>query len=58
MTLNPEIWGPHYWFVLYTIALSYPLKPNDVSKKNIMILYKIYLFLYQITISEIYFLNF
>ena len=42
MTLNPEIWGPHYWFVLYTIALSYPLKPNDISKKNIMILYKIY----------------
>ncbi len=34
MTLNPEIWGPHYWFVLYTIALSYPLKPNDVSKKK------------------------
>ncbi len=34
MTLNPEIWGPHYWFVLYTIAISYPLKPNDVSKKK------------------------
>ena len=34
MSLNPEIWGPHYWFVLYTIALSYPLKPNDVSKKK------------------------
>ena len=34
MTLNPEIWGPHYWFVLYTIALSYPLKPNDISKKK------------------------
>ena len=33
MTLNPEIWGPHYWFVLYTIAISYPLNPNDVSKK-------------------------
>ena len=34
MTLNPEIWGPHYWFVLYTIAISYPLKPNDISKKK------------------------
>lgn len=32
--LNPEIWGPHYWFFLYTIALTYPLNPNDVSKKK------------------------
>tara|TARA_B100000902_G_scaffold395134_1_gene453031 strand:+ start:5820 stop:6284 length:465 start_codon:yes stop_codon:yes gene_type:complete len=31
---NPEIWGPHYWFFLYTLALSYPLSPNDVSKKK------------------------
>ncbi len=31
---NPEIWGPHYWFFLYTIALSYPLNPNDVSKRK------------------------
>ena len=32
--LNPEIWGPHYWFVLYTIALSYPLNINDTTKKK------------------------
>jgi len=31
---NPEIWGPHYWFFLYTVALSYPLNPNDVSKRK------------------------
>ena len=31
---NPEIWGPHYWFFLYTMALSYPLNPNDVSKRK------------------------
>lgn len=34
MTLNPEIWGPHYWFFLETISLTYPLHPNDVSKKK------------------------
>ena len=33
MTLDPEIWGPHYWFFLHTIAISYPIKPNDVTKK-------------------------
>ncbi len=48
MTLNPEIWGPKYWFFLYTVALTYPLSPNDVSKKNIMILFKIFRYLYQI----------
>ena len=31
---NPSIWGPHYWFVLYTIALSYPLHINDCTKKK------------------------
>lgn len=34
MTLNPEVWGPHYWFVLHTIAMTYPEHPNDVVKKK------------------------
>ena len=34
MVLNPEIWGPHYWFFIYTLALSYPLNPNDTTKKK------------------------
>ena len=34
MALDPKVWGPFYWFVLHTIALTYPLQPNDVSKKK------------------------
>lgn len=34
MTLDPNVWGPHYWFVLHTIALSYPETPNEVIKKK------------------------
>ena len=34
MDLDPKIWGPHYWFVLHTIALHYPVNPNDVIKKK------------------------
>ena len=34
LNLNPEIWGPWYWNTLYTIALSYPLNPNDTTKKK------------------------
>ena len=34
MGLNPEIWGPHYWFFLQTVSITYPHKPNDVSKKK------------------------
>ncbi len=34
MSLNPKIWGPHYWFVLHTIALTYPLKPNETMRKK------------------------
>lgn len=32
--LNPEIWGPHYWFFIDTLALNYPNNPNDVTKKK------------------------
>ena len=34
MVLTPEVWGKHYWFVLFTIALTYPLTPNSVTKKK------------------------
>ena len=34
MVLDPKIWGPHYWFFLHTIALNYPLYPNDISKRK------------------------
>ena len=33
-TLNPRVWGPHYWFTLHTIARSYPQYPNDVTRKK------------------------
>lgn len=32
--LNPDIWGPHYWFFLHTIAYSYPNFPNEVTKRK------------------------
>ena len=34
MNLNPEIWGPHYWFFLHTITMFYPRHPNAVTKKK------------------------
>jgi hypothetical protein len=34
MILKPEIWGPHYWFVLYSIAVSYPLNVNNITKRK------------------------
>ena len=32
--LNPQVWGPIYWDFLYTLALSYPVKPNESTKKK------------------------
>ena len=34
MKLESEVWGPHYWFFLHTISLTYPSRPNDVTKKK------------------------
>lgn len=32
--LDPKIWGPHYWFFLHTIAMTYPHHPNAITKKK------------------------
>lgn len=32
--LNPEIWGPHYWFFLHTLTVTYPKNPNTSTKKK------------------------
>jgi hypothetical protein len=31
--MDPSIWGPHYWFVLHTMAFHYPLYPTSIQKK-------------------------
>lgn len=31
---DPTVWGPHFWFVLMTLAISYPLKANDTTQKK------------------------
>jgi len=30
---DPSIWGPHYWFFLDTVAMTYPKHPNAITKK-------------------------
>ena len=32
--LDPKIWGPHYWFFLHTMAMTYPHHPNTITKKK------------------------
>jgi len=32
--LDPKVWGPHYWFFLHTVAMTYPHHPNAVTKKK------------------------
>jgi len=34
MIFNSEVWGPHYWFFLHTIAESYPNTPNATTKRK------------------------
>jgi len=31
---DPHVWGPHYWFFLHTVAHTYPLVPNAVTKRK------------------------
>jgi hypothetical protein len=32
--LDPKIWGPHYWFFIHTVAMTYPVRPNAITKKK------------------------
>lgn len=32
--MNPNIWGPHYWYVFHSIASTYPEYPTEVSRKK------------------------
>lgn len=34
LQLDANVWGPHYWFFLMTIAISYPSKANEVTRKK------------------------
>ncbi|NBY41343.1 MAG: hypothetical protein EBQ66_10780 [Flavobacteriia bacterium] len=33
-SFEPEVWGPHYWFFMMTLALSYPERANAVTKRK------------------------
>ena len=33
-SFSPDVWGPHYWFFLHTIAHCYPEHPNEVTKRK------------------------
>ena len=37
--LNPSVWGPHGWFFLDSVALSYPDYPTNKEKENIKIFF-------------------
>lgn len=34
MKFDSSVWGPHYWFFLHTVAESYPITPNAVTKRK------------------------
>jgi hypothetical protein len=34
MNFSPEVWGPHYWFVIHTVAHSYPDHPTATTKRK------------------------
>lgn len=34
MRLNENVWLPHLKFTMQTIAMTYPSKPNDMTKKK------------------------
>jgi len=34
MHYDPNVWGPHFWFFIMTLAMTYPRYPNEVTKRK------------------------
>ena len=32
--MNQNLWGPHGWFILHSMTLSYPMKPSQKDKDD------------------------
>lgn len=32
--MDPEVWGPHFWFFIQTVAHTYPETPTAVTKRK------------------------
>tara|TARA_B100000963_G_C22612217_1_gene665445 strand:- start:212 stop:619 length:408 start_codon:yes stop_codon:yes gene_type:complete len=32
--INPNIWGPKFWYTWHAVAFGYPDNPTDVDKQN------------------------
>lgn len=39
MSIDPQIWGPHAWFLMYSVAMTYPHCPKEEDKKNTKLFY-------------------
>ena len=53
MGLNPKVWMPYLWFVLYTIAIEYPKIQMISPKKSIIVSFKIYRSIFQHILWEV-----
>lgn len=40
MDFDMNVWGPHYWFIIHTVAMTYPKVPGSTTKKRYYTFYK------------------
>ena len=33
INVEPTIWGEHFWMIIHTSAISYPMNPTAIDKK-------------------------
>ena len=37
--MNPQVWGPHFWFILHLVSFNYPDTPSNADKENYKLFY-------------------
>lgn len=36
---DPKLWGPHFWYIMRTVAHNYPKEPKQMDKQHVKTFY-------------------
>lgn len=36
---DPKLWGPHFWYMMRTVAHNYPKEPKQIDKQHVKVFF-------------------
>ena len=38
--MHPDVWGPHFWYILHIVSFEYPEHPSEYDKRSYYMFYQ------------------